>query len=268
MPQLLAGRTPRTLNMSTIGDDLLRPASPGFGPQVEALIVYKQQPGGGGAPNRPRWWPASRAKTCSPWCWSTSRPTTADYADYLLPATTQLEHWGRAPELRPHRRGAEPPGPSPPLGEAKPNTQIFRELARHMGYTGAAFEEGDESLCRRAFGDKIPFDTLLAQGFATLPTPEAPFADGGFPTAVGQVRVLQRTVGGHGPGRPARLPAQLRAGRRRCRLPAGDDLATGAQLFETPPSSTCKACATSKANRCWRCMPTTRKRAASSRAAW
>ncbi|MBA4266239.1 MAG: molybdopterin oxidoreductase, partial [Comamonadaceae bacterium] len=36
-PDLLAGRTPRTINMSTIGDDLLREASPTFGPRIEAL---------------------------------------------------------------------------------------------------------------------------------------------------------------------------------------------------------------------------------------
>eukprot|EP01041_Mallomonas_annulata_P028951 gene28951-50856_t len=39
-PDLLAGRRPRTINMSTIGDDLLRPASAEFGPAIAALVVY------------------------------------------------------------------------------------------------------------------------------------------------------------------------------------------------------------------------------------
>ncbi|HEX5389256.1 MAG TPA: molybdopterin-dependent oxidoreductase, partial [Burkholderiaceae bacterium] len=43
-PDLLAGRRPRTINMSTIGDDLLRPASREFGPRIEALIVYNSNP--------------------------------------------------------------------------------------------------------------------------------------------------------------------------------------------------------------------------------
>ncbi|MEO8119577.1 MAG: molybdopterin-dependent oxidoreductase, partial [Rhodoferax sp.] len=43
-PDLLAGKTPRTINMSTIGDDLLRPASAEFGPAIEALIVYNSNP--------------------------------------------------------------------------------------------------------------------------------------------------------------------------------------------------------------------------------
>ncbi|HWP11831.1 MAG TPA: molybdopterin-dependent oxidoreductase, partial [Ramlibacter sp.] len=43
-PDLLAGRTPRTINMSTIGDDLLRESSPQFGPRIEALVVYNSNP--------------------------------------------------------------------------------------------------------------------------------------------------------------------------------------------------------------------------------
>ena len=43
-PDLLAGRQPRTLNMSTIGNDLLRASAPDFGPKIEALIVYNSNP--------------------------------------------------------------------------------------------------------------------------------------------------------------------------------------------------------------------------------
>ena len=43
-PELLAGRRPRTLNMITIGDDLLRDSSSAFGPKIEALIVYNSNP--------------------------------------------------------------------------------------------------------------------------------------------------------------------------------------------------------------------------------
>src|SRR5204862_2481915 len=49
-PDLLAGRRPRTINMSTIGDDLLRDngtlcadGTP-FGPRIEALVVYNSNP--------------------------------------------------------------------------------------------------------------------------------------------------------------------------------------------------------------------------------
>src|SRR5450830_1324999 len=42
-PDLLKGM-PRTINMSTIGDDLLKTRSPVFGPQIEAVIVYNSNP--------------------------------------------------------------------------------------------------------------------------------------------------------------------------------------------------------------------------------
>ena len=43
-PDLLAGRAPRTINMITIGDDLLREASTAFGPKIEAVLVYNSNP--------------------------------------------------------------------------------------------------------------------------------------------------------------------------------------------------------------------------------
>jgi anaerobic selenocysteine-containing dehydrogenase len=70
-PDLLGARRPRTINMATIGDDLLRPASPAFGPKIEALVVYNSNP----VAVAPESGKASPAKTWSPWCWSTSRPT-------------------------------------------------------------------------------------------------------------------------------------------------------------------------------------------------
>lgn len=183
-PDLLAGRTPRTINMSTIGDDLLRPASPAFGPAVEAVIVYNSNP-------------LAVAPESGQVVRGFSRPDlftvvleqfqtdTADYADYVLPATTQLEHWdvhlayGHTDVLLNRPAIA-------PLGQARPNSQVFRELARRMGLRDACFDDDDETLCRTAFGDRVDFQALLAHGFASLPVPEAPFAEGGFPTASGK----------------------------------------------------------------------------------
>jgi anaerobic selenocysteine-containing dehydrogenase len=76
-----------------------------------------------------------------------------------------------------------------PLGEAKPNTQIFRELAARMGFTEPCFADDDETLCRAAFGGRIPFDAFDATGWVKLPVADAPFADGGFPTPDGRAIV-------------------------------------------------------------------------------
>jgi anaerobic selenocysteine-containing dehydrogenase len=44
MPHLLGERRPRTINMSTIGDALLHEGGNGFGPRVQAVVVYNSNP--------------------------------------------------------------------------------------------------------------------------------------------------------------------------------------------------------------------------------
>jgi anaerobic selenocysteine-containing dehydrogenase len=195
-PDLLAGKTPRTLNMSTLGDELLRPASAAFGPAIEALIVYNSNP----AAIAPESVKVVRGLTRDDLftvVLEHFQTVTADYADYVLPATTQLEHWdvhssyGHTDALL-NRPAIEP------LGEAKPNTQIFRELAGHMGFTDACFADDDAALCRMAYGDAVDFAELLAKGFATLPTPEAPFAEGKFPTPSGKCEFFSARLAAQG----------------------------------------------------------------------
>jgi anaerobic selenocysteine-containing dehydrogenase len=204
-PDLLAGRTPRTINMSTIGDDLLRPASAQFGPKIEALIVYNSNPVAI-APESSKVVAGFAREDLFTVVLEHFQTDTADYADYILPATTQLEHWdvhlsyGHTDVLLNRPAIA-------PLGEALPNTQIFRELALRMGYTEACFCQDDESLCRSAYGDKVDFDLLLAQGFATLAVPDAPFANGGFPTPSGKCEFFSERLARQGQdGLPDHLP--------------------------------------------------------------
>ena len=75
---------------------------------------------------------------------------TADLADYVLPATTQLEHLDVHTSYGHTYAMINEPAIAP-LGEAKPNTQIFRELAARMGFDDACFGDDDEALARIAF---------------------------------------------------------------------------------------------------------------------
>src|SRR5439155_1265519 len=78
---------------------------------------------------------------------------TADYADILLPATTQLEHFdihGSYGHLYVQANNAA----IAPLGEAKPNTEVFRLLARAMGFEPELFEVSDESLAAGSLGTR------------------------------------------------------------------------------------------------------------------
>ena len=204
-PDLLAGRTPRTINMATIGDDLLRPSSPAFGPAVEALIVYNSNPVAI-APESAKVVQGFARADLFTVVLEHFQTDTADYADYILPATTQLEHWD-VHSAYGHTDALLNRPAIAPLGEAKPNTQIFRELARHMGLTEPCLQDSDEALCRQAYGDAVSFDALLTNGFVTLTTREAPFAQGNFPTPSGKCEFFSERLAARGlDGMPDHVP--------------------------------------------------------------
>jgi anaerobic selenocysteine-containing dehydrogenase len=204
-PDLLGQRTPRTINMSTIGNDLLRQGSPELGPAIAALVVYNSNPVAV-APDSSRVVQGFAREDLFTVVLEHFQTDTADYADYLLPATTQLEHWdvhmsyGHTDALLNRPAIA-------PLGEARTNTQIFRDLAARMGYTDPCFADDDETLCRMAYGSAVNFDTLLTQGFATLPHAQAPFAQGNFPTPSGKCEFFSARLAAQGlDGLPDHVP--------------------------------------------------------------
>ena len=204
-PDLLAGRTPRSINMATIGDDLLREASPEFGPAIEALMVYNSNPVAI-APESAKVVQGFAREDLFTVVLEHFQTDTADYADYILPATTQLEHWD-VHSAYGHTDALLNRPAIAPLGEAKPNTQIFRELARHMGLTDPCLQDSDAALCRQAYGDAVSFDALLANGFATLDTPDAPFAQGRFPTPSGKCEFFSERLAARGlDGLPDHVP--------------------------------------------------------------
>ncbi len=204
-PDLLVGKKPRTLNMVTIGDDLLRPTSPQFGPAIEALVVYNSNPVAV-APESAKVVQGFAREDLFTVVLDHFQTDTADYADYLLPATTQLEHWdvhlsyGHTDVLLNRPAIA-------PLGQCKPNTEVFRELARHMGFADDCFKQDDLALCRAAYGQAVDFEQLLTRGFATLALPEAPFAEGSFPTPSGKCEFFSQRLAAAGQdGLPNHVP--------------------------------------------------------------
>ena len=204
-PDLLGSRTPRSLNMSTIGDDLLRPASAAFGPAVEALIVYNSNPVAI-APDSAKVVQGFARGDLFTVVLEHFQTDTADYADYVLPATTQLEHWDVHSSYG-HTDALLNRPAIAPLGEARPNTQIFRELAARMDFADPCFADDDLALCRQAYGEAVDFEELLTNGFATLPMPEAPFAQGGFPTPSGKCEFFSARLAARGfDGLPGHVP--------------------------------------------------------------
>jgi anaerobic selenocysteine-containing dehydrogenase len=99
------------------------------------------------------------------------------------------------------------------VGGARTNTDIFRALAARMGFDDPCFAQSDESLCRSAIGDEKDFEQLLEHGFASLPVPDAPFAQGGFPSPSGKCEFFSQRLADQGlDGLPDHLPNYEAAG--------------------------------------------------------
>jgi anaerobic selenocysteine-containing dehydrogenase len=192
-PDLLPGwpsKLPRVINMNAIGDALLHPGDETFGPKVEALIVYNSNPVAV-APDSEKVAAGFEREDLFTIVLEHFQTDTADYADLILPATTQLEHLDVHKSYGHTHIMANLPAIAP-VGESRPNSEIFRGLARAMGLKHPALSESDELIASRAFRWDDPalvgqsWNTLKTAGWAQLKLADAPFAKGGFRTPSGK----------------------------------------------------------------------------------
>lgn len=180
-PDLLAGRRPRVINHVALGDALTSARPP-----VRAAVVYNNNPVAV-CPESEKVIAGFSREDLFTVVIDHFQTDTADYADFLLPATTQLEHvdvhksYGHLYALANNAAIA-------PLGEALPNSEIFRRLAARMGFDDPCFRDSDEDICRTALNGRMKWQDLKTQGWQRLELPErfAPFARGGFPTPSGK----------------------------------------------------------------------------------
>ncbi len=143
---------------------------------------------------------------------------TADFADIVLPATTQLEHFDIHSSYGHLYVQANNPAIAP-LGESKPNTEVFRLLAKAMAFEDELFAETDEQLARRSLREgeapaepnalarrslregEAPAEPNALAGITldatkagpvrlNLPKDWAPFATGEFPTPSGKCELF------------------------------------------------------------------------------
>jgi len=180
-PDLIQGN-PRTINMSQLGEALTTAE-----PQVRALVVYNSNPGAV-APNQQRVLAGLRREDLFTVVLEHFQTDTADYADILLPATTQLEHLD-IHKTYGHTYAMLNKPAIEPVGESKPNTEIFRLLAARMGFDDACFKDSDEEMTRQSLigmNGNVTLEELESKGWASLGVGDAPFARGGFPTPSGK----------------------------------------------------------------------------------
>jgi anaerobic selenocysteine-containing dehydrogenase len=170
----------RNLNMIALGSTL---NDPDLAPPVRALYVYGSNPAVV-APDQERVIAGLRRDDLFTVVHDQFQTDTADYADIVLPATTQIEHsdavwsWG-------HRYVTWNEQAIAPLGEARSSWDALRAIAARLGLEHPALAEEPEQIVAAAMdGPAWQADAaaLRERGYLKAPLPELPHAEGKFGT--------------------------------------------------------------------------------------
>jgi anaerobic selenocysteine-containing dehydrogenase len=195
----------RTINMTQLAEALHGELP---GPPVRALYVYNSNPAAI-APDQAKVLAGLACEDLFTVVHEQFATDTVDYADIVLPATTQLEHFDLHTAYGHHWIQVNQPCISP-LAEARPNTWVFRQLAERLGFEPRVFQVSDEELAREALWDGSPhvppqlqgitLDRLIAEGPLRLNIPEryTPFATGDFPTEGGKCELFSQRMAADG----------------------------------------------------------------------
>ncbi len=192
-------RQARAVNMVQLGQALTALD----GPPVKALVVYNSNPAAI-APHQNLVLAGLRREDLLTVVLEQFQTDTADYADLLLPATTFLEHTDLYYSYGHYYLGLARPAVDAP-GEAKSNVEIFRLLARRMGFEEPCFAESEDEMIRGLLASGHPFlrgitlEELERQGFMRLRISEPgepflPFRAGGFGTHSGKLDFQAETL--------------------------------------------------------------------------
>jgi anaerobic selenocysteine-containing dehydrogenase len=174
----------RTINMVQLGqaltDNLVSP--------IKALFVYNSNPAAT-APDQNKVVAGLQREDLFTVVHEQFLTDTARYADYVLPATSEVEQLDLIPSWGHTYLTLNMPAISP-MGEAIANAELFRRMAATMGFTEPYFQDSDEDMVRTALHSEHPylqgitFERLVEEGWAPLnfPLDWRPFATGNFPT--------------------------------------------------------------------------------------
>ncbi len=185
------------------------------GPDVHALFVYNSNPGAI-APNHNAVVRGLRRDDLFTVVHEQFFTDTTDYADYVLPATTFLEHTD-AQGAYGHYFVQWSHQAIEPVGESRSNVWLFSRLAQRMGFDEECFRDSPEEMIRQALGangtghstnpgmEHITVDELKAKGHVPLSfhrepetTPFQPYVAGELPTPSGKVEFYSETLAAQG----------------------------------------------------------------------
>jgi anaerobic selenocysteine-containing dehydrogenase len=180
-PDLLAGRSVRTLNMSRLGEILLDEQPP-----VRAMIVWNSNPLVI-VPNAERAREGMERDDLFTVVHEQFLTDTAQYADIVLPATTHIEATDVTPAWG-HLWLGWNEAAIEPVGEAVSNSECFRRIAAAMGLTEPSLFDDDMTVLHDAL-PTVDLEALRRDGWMRVPFPDTgtPWALGEFPTASGRV---------------------------------------------------------------------------------
>jgi anaerobic selenocysteine-containing dehydrogenase len=192
---LLSPPGARTINMNQLGEAL---AGDLPGPPVRAMYVYNANPAAV-TPDQARVLGGLRRDDLFVVVHELFATDTADYADIVLPATSQLEHVDIHGSYG-HFDVMYNPTTIAPRGECRSNNDVFRALAGRLGFEPELFPD-DETLIREVLDGGptlggITLERLKAEGPIRLNLPEtfAPFAEGHFPTPSGKCELYSERM--------------------------------------------------------------------------
>ncbi len=212
-------RLARTVNMSELGRALTElgqsNGAHSDGPAVHALFVYNSNPGAI-APNHNAVRRGLERDDLFTVVHELFFTDTTDYADFVLPATTFLEHtdiqgaYGHY-FVQLSQQAIEP------VGEARSNVWLFSRLAQRMGFTEACFRDTPEQIIQQVLAigsdgrsknpgmEHITLADLEREGHIPLSfhaEPQAhpfqPFASGPLPTPSGKIEFFSETLAAAG----------------------------------------------------------------------
>jgi anaerobic selenocysteine-containing dehydrogenase len=184
-------REARLVNMARIGPALNELGNA----RVHAMVVYNSNPASI-APDQQRVLAGLRREDLFTVVLEQFQTDTADYADIVLPSTTFLEHTDLYLAYGHYYVQMARPALEP-LGEAKPNVEVFRRLAKRMGFDDPCFDDSEDDMIRTLLDTSSPYlngitlERLDQEHFVRLNVSAPgesflPFAAGGFRTSSGR----------------------------------------------------------------------------------
>jgi len=185
------GRAARIVNMSLLGEALVDLDKP----KVHALVVYNSNPAAI-APNQSKVTVGLKRDDLFTVVLEQFQTDTADYADIILPVTTFLEHTDLYRAYGHHYVQLARPALLTP-GETKSNVEIFRLLAKRMGFTDSCFDDSEDQMIEALLQSDSPYlagitldrlekERSIRLNISAIDKPFLPFAEGGFRTPSGK----------------------------------------------------------------------------------